>query len=670
MKANESKISESWDPLEDSQADHGILSAAQKRQIQNILKSYTGYYDIFAELIQNALDAVERRIQEEDENYEPKIWINIDIQKGKISVIDNGCGMSETEFKQFLRPNFSFKKANINRGNKGVGATYLAYGFNHLEIGTKYNGQVHYGVLRRGREWVDDHSDSMPSPRVNMIEPTDEKFEEIDQGSSMAIQLVGNSIRPRDLSWVGATTASQWLSILRVHSPLGGVYICGSQPSPVRAIVKVIDSEGNTSLSELNGPRFLYPTDVLTRLADIREYIDDRRRRLAAAQDVSRLPQKFTQLNGIWGEWTFEEILDEGSTCPIRPSSLDSSDTKLVTELGLKLKIFLGCSIDLWDEYNDHTLGLRKGHRILHGGIQLATRNMPQGQLLTIPMTRNIGMQHQAHILIHFENAEPDLGRKGFQPEVVDVARKLSAIVLRSFINNYYSLLRKPGGVKSYTDELEIQDWKNQQENREKEFPLVIKGIGLFMPTEELPITSEPLVEQDVVALFNQMLSAGVIRGIQIISSSTHKQYDGLYRILMEEPFEKFMISKDNPLGLDTFHFYDRSQVRSVVKVLEYKYNLDGLIEELQAETKSAEDIGLVVAWELGIKWRELFDVVSYLDEDTVHRRVIHGATHSFIDSMTGASTFEAIILKDLIGYLDDPKAEQGRQRSKLNLDE
>ena len=63
--------------------------------------------------------------------------------------------------------------------------------------------------------------------------------------------------------------------------------------------------------------------------------------------------------------------------------------------------------------------------------------------------------------------------------------------------------------------------------------------------------SQEPVVEQDVVALFNQMLSSGLVRGVQLISSSQYKQYDGLYRIAMFAPFEKYILADDNPLGID-----------------------------------------------------------------------------------------------------------------------
>src|SRR6186997_2485224 len=90
---------EAWDPLA-SQTDPGMLIAALRREIRNILKSYTGYYDMFSELLQNALDAVENRLQEGEPDYQPGIWIKIDIAAREVAVTDNGCGMNEDQFRQ------------------------------------------------------------------------------------------------------------------------------------------------------------------------------------------------------------------------------------------------------------------------------------------------------------------------------------------------------------------------------------------------------------------------------------------------------------------------------------------------------------------------------------------------------------------------------------------
>lgn len=648
----------SWDPL-DTNPDPGILIASQRREIRNILKSYTGYYDLFSELIQNSLDAVEKRSEENDNAYEPQIWMTIDLSVGRVALTDNGCGMGEAEFRQFLRPNFSFKKGGETRGNKGVGATYLAYGFNHLEVATKFEDHSTSGSIKRGREWVEDASETVSRPKVEPIAPTHKPFDAIDRGSSMVVKLEGPAIRPRDLTWLGTNDADTWLTVLRSTTPLGGIYLCGMQSRPIKVHLEVIDGGGKRTEAELSAPEYLHPNLVLKRTADLREFLDDQKKRLEKGQDVSKVPAKFRALHGIWGEWKGKEIL-EGKT-PIRPR-LDVQEEKLVKELDISLRIFLAFSTDLWDTYNDKTLGLRKGHRLLRGGLQLCTRHMPQGQPITIPMTNNIGFQNLAHVLVHFENAEPDLGRKGFQPDVVRVAEKLSVSAVTAF-RRHYSLLRKPGGAKAYDDELKLDEWKKEQEEHAKNCPLIISGSGLFMPTEELPIRSEPVVEQDVVALFNQMLSAGLVRGVQLISSSQYKQYDGLYRISMEKPYEKYIVSDDNPLGIDEEHFIDKEKLETVVKVLEYKFCVDGLIEEFQAEVKAVEDVDLVIAWEMGSKWSQMFDVTSYLDEDNVHHRTIHGATHSFYHGMTGAHAFEAILLKDMISFLTDPGKEQKNQR-------
>jgi len=366
-------------------------------------------------------------------------------------------------------------------------------------------------------------------------------------------------------------------------------------------------------------------------------------------------------------QWSAAELLGEVGECPIK-LRLDAEERALAKSAGLSIYTYLAFSTELWDAINDKTLGLRKGTRVLHGGLQLSTRHMPQGMTLTIPMTNNIGFQSLAHVIIHFDNAEPDLGRKGFQPEYVHLAEKIAVSAVTAF-RQRYNLLRKPGGAKIFNDELKIETWIRDQEEHEKQHALVITGAGLFMPTEELPIRSEPIVEQDVVALFNQMLSSGLVRGVQLIASSQYNQYDGLYRVRMDPPLNRYILCEHNPLGIDENHLDEERSYVTKTKILEYKYSLDGLVEELQSGVKDVKDIGLVVAWDMGRKWREMFDVTSLLDEDMVHHRQIHGTTHSFVQSVSGAHAFEAIILHDLVRYLKDPIAEQARQRDALNTE-
>lgn len=131
------QIFESFDPLEaKTNADTEVKLKALKNEIKGILTSYVGWYDPFSETIQNALDAVEKRANNNELLYIPKIWITINLKDNILMVTDNGIGLNEAQFKSFLTPFFSFK-SHKNRGHKGVGATYLAYGFNYIQLCTK-----------------------------------------------------------------------------------------------------------------------------------------------------------------------------------------------------------------------------------------------------------------------------------------------------------------------------------------------------------------------------------------------------------------------------------------------------------------------------------------------------------------------------------------------------
>ena len=120
-----------FDPLEAIlEAPDEAISAAKKREIKNILKSYVGLHDSFCELIQNAMDSVEKReINISHSNYKKKILINVDLEENSFTVIDNGTGFSQNEFKSFIAPNISFKVV------REVGATKeLGRRISHMDL--------------------------------------------------------------------------------------------------------------------------------------------------------------------------------------------------------------------------------------------------------------------------------------------------------------------------------------------------------------------------------------------------------------------------------------------------------------------------------------------------------------------------------------------------------
>lgn len=298
-----------WDPLS-NQLSPEVLGSTIKRQIKNILKSYTGWYDPLSELIQNALDAIDTRKKLGEIGYTPKIWIKIDMKENLICVTDNGIGFTEQEFQHFLVPNVSYKDGGT-RGNKGVGATYIAYGFNFLQIGTKKGDFEFIGTIKDGREWVEDVSHVKNRPVVR----TDQKayhevFKDLIQGSTFVLKFNGNFIYPKDLTWLGAHTAKQWNAILRIKTPLGGIYFDDNNASRGCSLT-VIDSEGNETQEEIDNCTYIFPNKAIHLCKSLEEIKNKQMDLISKGKDASKLSDGFYKLNGLYLSMKATEILSE-----------------------------------------------------------------------------------------------------------------------------------------------------------------------------------------------------------------------------------------------------------------------------------------------------------------------------------------------------------------------
>jgi hypothetical protein len=182
--------------------------------------------------------------------------------------------------------------------------------------------------------------------------------------------------------------------------------------------------------------------------------------------------------------------------------------------------------------------------------------------LLLIPLSKNIGYQHVTHSVIHFKDADPDLGRKGFQPELRDLGLKISVSTVKPFLNWKRLLKNETGAPPDITAEKEIHDWIREQETHEMEKPLRIYRDDLFLPTNEPSITAEPLNEQDVIALFNQLLPGGVIRGIKIMATNQHQKYDGIYKVFDSVIYRTVKFSESDLFHKPALSYSDNEQVK------------------------------------------------------------------------------------------------------------
>lgn len=646
------------DPLNLQEGEYGaILLQSKKRQVNNIIKSYVSSYDVFSEAIQNALDSIDRKRailgKRGVAKFLGEVFIHIDLDKDEIVISDNGTGFDELEFKAFVAPNMSFYKGNDKktRGNKGVGASYLAFGFDYFCVNTKNVNFNYCGELSKGRSWVGSDDDA-ESPKIISCKPP-EKMGIADTGASILIRLGGANTKPKTLKYFSASTPEEWGYLLRAKTPLGSV---GEPPADISCTIVVVkdgvESSGQVSLG------YTYPHEFVSSSLNLDEYTAWQQGQIKKKRDITSVPAKFTKRTGVHKFYSEMELLDLNK-------SWDADEESLIRTHSISAYASFMHSTEIWDLINDKKMNLRKGLKTIRGGLLIANNSMVQGEYLIIPLTSSIGYQKQCHIVIHLTNADPDLGRKGFQPEIRQLCEEISKRIVDNSLKQYRHLLKANAPVGGEEEkEKKLSDWLREQEEFQKNNPLRLTNKHFFKPKNEISISSIPQKEQDVIALFNQLIAGGVIRSINLLATSQTAQYDGVYKYVLSGDAGTYEFDEDsNPLGLESEKL---KEFESNPKILEYKHNLDYLIQDFHNEEKRADDINLAVCWEMGDAWRGDFDCTSYLLDDNISHRNFHGLTHQLYSA---TSKMDVIVLSELIQYLEDHDGSQKTQQERYEDD-
>ncbi len=648
-----------FDPLAAAGGQEGdvlteVLEQASKRIVHNILKSYTGYFDLFSEMLQNALDAVQQRTRIEDGTYIPQIWVSIDILSGNVKVVDNGIGMDEQQFRYCLRPNVSFKKQADLRGHKGVGATFLAYGFSFMRLQSRKNGSQLAAVLRQGRQWAEDTSGTVPRPKFEVVAFDAPELAGESSGTAVEV-LVGQAAgeRPKNLGWIGATTAKQWYDVLRIKTPIGGVYLSGS-PCKVKIHISVVSSDKSRTHLEVDRAEYYYPHEIPNLKTQSVTAITAAMDKISGDSLIkfSKLEAEYKRLDCMWDIWDKDALLAENSYFA---SALDDEARLLIEKHSVIVYGAFLRSAKIWTEFNDEHLFLRKNQRVIHGGLQLASDFMTQGDLSIIPLTSAIGYQANSHVIVHFTDGNPDMGRKVFQPELKDLGDRLSVRAVTTF-KKFMQHLKPDTGAQTLTPDKELHDWKKAQEEYRNRSPMSFSKAGT-----NIALVSKPQQEQDVIALFHELIGAGILKGFRIFATSQNDRYDSLIFMDYEKDQDVLFDKNAQRLGVTREYALPYS---TEPKVLEYKYSFDSLVSDFDKEEKFAKQIDFVVCWKAGAHFREKFFFQPLLVGEEGSSRQIFGSTHqAFTQGSHDRPAFEVLILEDLLSWLQDPAEEEARQK-------
>ena len=562
------------DPLDKRQAS----DAEGQLTVHNILASYHGNYDLYAEAVQNAVDAVHLRWLEADEgSYRPRITVIVDLRDNTFTVIDNGVGIPPEDCLNVFAPNFSLKSRLIAqggkrlRGHKGVGATFLAYGFERTELASKdANANLFTGRLNGGRRWAGGGDDRAARPRLNPYEEESPEFLALDRGTLIRIKC-GAGTRPAQLSQYG-TDVESWVGNLRAETAIGMIQdVIDGDFSP-KVTLRLIQTSG-AQLEDEVACRYLFPHDLLDayQFLDMEEYKNSGRWPDIDPSDTNKM--------GIYRTYSDEQIRTEfGELEPHFPR--DSS---------LWLYVFRASSAAFFPERRQEAKGRR-----LYPGVRLAADSMPVGNIQSLRrLSRFTYSQNTVHVLLHVEGAEPDIGRKGFSESVEELGQLLAKELVEQELQKWNQFLRSE--ARDRRSEAALEDWKFDSRTHELAAPLPP------WPGIPLRITSIPEREQDVIALFHELLGAQAVLGYDVLSTSQHAKYDSLMwvRLQQAEVGQATFDPRERAWGVADNRAQELTR-DAIVESIEYKLDLIGLVRDLRSGAKAFSEIRLAIVWTTG----------------------------------------------------------------------
>ena len=141
--------------------------------------------------------------------------------------------------------------------------------------------------------------------------------------------------------WVGASNANQWEVVLKIKTPLGGIYF-GNECLLKNCNLTVIDLDGNETVKKIEDCSYIFPNKVISFCKNLDDIREKQRQLIESGKDGSKLPDSFNKLNGLYKIWQAEAIILNSAGLRI---TLDEKEKELIQTYNLTLYSFFCFSV-------------------------------------------------------------------------------------------------------------------------------------------------------------------------------------------------------------------------------------------------------------------------------------------------------------------------------------
>lgn len=466
-----------------------------RHSIAGIDDSYNNVWDVYAELTQNAVDAIRESGKEVG-----RIQLDVDCTTRTVKIADDGIGISPSDLPELLKPFGTTKsKKEALVGEKGVGLKFVIFSSSAFYIKSGNEDGCAEGLITDANTWK-KATDDRPLPlTLNLIE---ESF----KGTVVEIEGVENEI-------VFNLSFEQFLYTLRTRTALGSTKAVWEKDLDIEIFVRYKDI--NTVLHESVVP-FKYqlpiddvPSPSLKNLDDFEHWLSEKDR--TDQEKVNELRDKIIFKKGEIVHSNQRKLRYFACFVPQR-----SAWSKLSLNLGLASE----------EQIVDEDWVADQSFCLVTAGIFLSVKGMPTGISIAHPSTGYSGYWSNIFILFEDPFLIFDIGRKSIHGRQANIHREHSRKIFQQFLK--YITKYVSGDIPYDTTE-----WNRDEifADIDKMVDLGLDGISFEKsPTEQ---------EASVAAIFFLSIGAGLIRDIRPIVSGYRNRYDlyarwGARKIIIE----------------------------------------------------------------------------------------------------------------------------------------
>lgn len=585
-----------------------------KHLIKDTIESYSPQWRLLHEAVQNARDAVQA-----NEHIETgMVKISLKVGTNEVVVRDNGTGLPEETLPTLFSLGGTGKAASAQsrlfRGSQGVGIKATVFTSNHFRIETNTGlGAWQLEVAGYHRFLDDDFDGRIPAPTI--LSPSSTTYTEVayqlqDYTVVDFLREVVNSAQhdEADPDYSDADQLSRLVEeYIRTETYLGDVHqLLGIEKRLKPTIVEVeviFDFPTLEQFREFELPRCRFLDDdhlhqaalrtkfpesylnyeeihsnlpkpyrvdrLFTQLADVIEN--------PPSYDIRKLlVQKMTKDQAAQLIWQIQKDKQNGKRFLAPDETINARHARLLDRLN-------GAYLVIGPQTY-----LRKYLHLVPRQL-ISVNGLPTNIVLNPPRgVGEIGYLSNVHLILDL-NATLGYGKRNIPPVTKGQA---DAFLAEAFRQTLRATARALVGEKPIEGTTDANPWdKEELYERFSHHDNILKSGPIAYRL------GPPKDEQDVVAVFHQLIGAGHLPGYFPLATSGFKTYDSA--MYVAEGAEK----------LGGLKWRD-------IKTVEFKQRLSQLVQDFSDGVKALEDIDLVVVWNNDYEGEE-YSVYS-LDRDGI----------------------------------------------------